>query len=367
MEYSVDRINLAARSFRTLADTYNELVDKGCSNIEYKKAIMLQLNEMASILECYSGAGATNIEFDKDKKKSLVKLLKSRGVIVGEVILIKRNEKNEELIITASTVKGNCITVKELGYLISEILSVKYIPIENQRSIVTTAAREYYFQKAPRFKSICRIASICKGENQICGDTFSHIRLSKGQEILCIVDGMGSGVRANRDSKIVIELLEQLLEAGFSEMAAIRMINTAFSINDYVGNPITLDMCMIDMYLGVCNFIKLGAVATFIKRKGWVEVIKSTTLPIGVFETVDFDNTVKKLYDGDYVIMVSDGVLESFPGENKEEQLIEVIAYANFSNPKAMRDYILKCALDNTDGEATDDMTVAVILMAGQE
>ena len=41
---------------------------------------------------------------------------------------------------------------------------------------------------------------------------------------------------------------------------------------------------------------------------------------MGVLEQVDYDCTDKKLYDGDYVIMISDGVLDNLPCVNKEEK-----------------------------------------------
>ena len=86
-----------------------------------------------------------------------------------------------------------------------------------------------------------------------------------------------------------------------------------------------MDMAVIDRQAGVLNCIKLGAVSTFIKRDGWVEIIKSTTLPLGVLETCDYDCTTKKLYDGDYLVMVTDGVLDALPDSNREETMKEII------------------------------------------
>lgn len=42
-------------------------------------------------------------------------------------------------------------------------------------------------------------------------------------------DGMGSGMDACRESEIVVELLEQFMESGFSQEAAARMVNSADS------------------------------------------------------------------------------------------------------------------------------------------
>ena len=38
---------------------------------------------------------------------------------------------------------------------------------------------------------------------------------------------------------------------------------------------------------------------------------------MGVLEQVDYDCTTKKLYDGNYIIMISDGVLDNLSGINK--------------------------------------------------
>lgn len=45
-----------------------------------------------------------------------------------------------------------------------------------------------------------------------------------------------------------------------------------------------------------------------------METISSTSLPAGVFHKLEPDCTSRKLYDGDMVIMVTDGVLDALPG-----------------------------------------------------
>ena len=52
------------------------------------------------------------------------------------------------------------------------------------------------------------------------------MELSGGRQGVALSDGMGSGEKACRESTLVIELLEELLEAGFPEKTAIQMINT---------------------------------------------------------------------------------------------------------------------------------------------
>ena len=46
-----------------------------------------------------------------------------------------------------------------------------------------------------------------------------------------------------------------------------------------------------------------------------MEVVESTSLAAGLVSQTDFDTTTKKLYDGDYLVMMTDGVLDALPGD----------------------------------------------------
>ena len=107
-----------------------------------------------------------------------------------------------------------------------------------------------------------------------------------------------------------------------------------------------------------CQFLKLGAACTYIKRGNWVECIKSTSLPMGVFQEVDMETITKKLYDGDFVIMVSDGIVDALDEPDKEEAMGRIIMDIKTSNSKQMAMEILTRALARSKGVPEDDMTV---------
>lgn len=366
VKYPVERVANAAGAFKMLADNFMEITGENDCYREYTKAIAMGLSEMADILLDFSIDEKDAISIPKDIKRLILRKFRSKGIIISEITFYARENERGEFIIKAETVKGICVTVVEMARLISECLSVRYVPAENQHVIVNGRRSEYFFRQAPQFDSVVKVSSCCKYGNNVSGDSFTVIKKKDGKQLVCIADGMGAGTVANRDSKLLIELLEQFSEAGFTENAAIRMINTAFSAAKGTGNPVSLDLCVIDNALGVCDFVKLGAVATFIKRKKWVELIKSTSYPMGVLPQVDFDNSVKKLYPGDYIIMISDGVIDSISEEGKEEQFSKLVSELNMLNPKAMADYILDYAVMCGGGVARDDMTVIVTMICNQ-
>ena len=65
------------------------------------------------------------------------------------------------------------------------------------------------------------------------------------------------------------------MESGFSQETAAKMVNSALVLKGEEGMFSTVDICAVDLYTGICNFLKAGAASTFIKRDHWVESITS--------------------------------------------------------------------------------------------
>ena len=191
------------------------------------------------------------------------------------------------------------------------------------------------------------------------GDNFTFHEGLPRQVIMSLSDGMGSGMLASEDSGKVVELTEQLLETGFSARSALKLVNTVLLLAGTEQNPATLDLCCVDLYTGVMEAMKLGAVPTFVLCRDGVEIMESGNLPMGVLKCVEPTLLSRKLWDNDRIIMVSDGILEALPGENKEETLKEFLEGSGNGNPQEMADRILDFAASFQDRPG-DDMTVLV-------
>ena len=70
------------------------------------------------------------------------------------------------------------------------------------------------------------MARKCKEEENTSGDNFLLKKLNCGKMVAAIADGCGSGKRAFAESRMVIELMENCIEAGFEEKTAIDLINS---------------------------------------------------------------------------------------------------------------------------------------------
>lgn len=75
---------------------------------------------------------------------------------------------------------------------------------------------------------------------------------------------------------------------------------------------------------------------------------------------MDIESTSKKMYSGDMIIMVSDGIVEAISADDKEKAMSEIIMGINSTNPKEMAASILENVLEYNSSEPEDDMTVLV-------
>lgn len=89
-----------------------------------------------------------------------------------------------------------------------------------------------------------------------------------------------------------------------------------------------------------------------------MEAISSTSLALGLVQQADFESSTKKLYEGDFLIMVTDGVLDALPGEDPEETMKEIIMEVNTTAAQELGKGILERVLTYCEYKATDDMTV---------
>jgi stage II sporulation protein E len=203
------------------------------------------------------------------------------------------------------------------------------------------------------------VAHRAKSARDGSGDSYSFMELKNGQYLLILSDGMGSGERARRESAATVGLLEDFLDSGFDKELAVRMINSVLVLKSSEECFSTLDICSLDLYTGEAEFTKIGAASTFLLRNGKVSVIRSSSLPMGMLNSVDAEISARKLVNDDIIVMVTDGVAEAAENHpDKEGWLVETLHGCRFRHPQDVADYILEEAERAQSGPARDDMTV---------
>ena len=286
---------------------------------------------------------------------------------------IRRNFRNEKqnLVWTNRMIESRLAVAQQLteiagimemvaSEMLSEICESPMTSSAGSRCIVNGEFHTVHFVEDVSYQMLYGVSRLTREEEKISGDNYICRQEGDGKFVMCLSDGMGSGMDACRESEIVVELLEQFLESGFTQEAAARMVNSALVLKGQEGMFSTVDICAVDLYTGICEFLKAGAASTFIKRDHWVESISSESLAAGLVQRIDFDMASRKLYHGDYLIMMTDGVLDALPTEREEETMKEIIMDIQDETPREVSRGILERVLGYSDYRARDDMTVLV-------
>ncbi len=326
---------------------------------EGRAAIVNQLKAVSDMLKEYSDELYETTLGDGKIEEEVAEVLHRCGIYAEQIAVMKRKGKGFSIHMKAHCKNGQYIPARRAVRCLSVLFGCSLTVGEESERYIGEEPGDFVFEEEPGYMVLTGVARAAKKDELLSGDSFSFLYPDSGETVLLLSDGMGSGEAASRDSEAVIGLLEQFLSAGFDEKTAVRLINSVLLLRTEGKSYSTVDISVINPHGGTCEFIKLGASGTYIKRDGWIEKVESATLPVGMFGEADYDRKEKKLYDGDYVIMTSDGVPEAL-GRHLETVLFAAGGKQTDRTPQGVAGEILKAALELCEYRPKDDMTVMV-------
>ncbi len=208
-----------------------------------------------------------------------------------------------------------------------------------------------------RYTMEAGFAQVASHGDSVCGDNHLFSLSADGKFVLALSDGMGQGSDAEAQSQMTVHLLRRLLSAGFDKETALRLMNSMLLATDERECFATADLCFVNLYSGALEFIKIGASQSFVKSGEMVETVSCSSLPAGIVCNVEADRDLKYAKEGDFVVLVTDGVTDALSGETGGA-LAELISRFAGDSPQALADEILKTAVMQAGGKPKDDMTV---------
>ncbi len=385
-EYGRQRLLNYAESFRDLADLFEK--EKDCeARTEYRQEtedrqdyicqrklqenqelLAEHLKEMAHIMAQVAKETCLYHPMGERRYRQMSRLLKESGILLKNFFELEHEDRHLEISLTMRTASNKYtkfgerehISVEDVAGFLSEAMNVKLRAAKGAPIYLTPEWDTYCFFEEPSFHLLTGVAKAVKETEKVSGDNYSFYEEEHGRRVVILSDGMGSGEKASRDSGRVIEMTERLLEAGFRKESALQMVNGALAASGQEENMSTLDICDINLYTAECEFIKVGAACTYIKRGRLVDRLSAQNFPLGVFGQLETETLYRTLQNGDYIIMLSDGILDALSQGIGEEILPEIIGKIEDSNPNEIANQILAYCLKQSRGQIRDDMTVLV-------
>ncbi len=328
--------------------------------LENRQLVSEQLKEVGNIIEKTIKDIYTKPIFKDDMEEEIYANLKNKKIDVKNVVVVELDENKLEIYIDVDKAYKEKNSQENIERIVTDTIGTP-LKVDFILDRPKNEGKRFKLIRSNRYSALTEVATRANDYNNISGDNYTFGE-GDNNYFVALSDGMGTGKRAKDESNTAIELLESFLEAKFDKELTLKTINSILMLKSNDEIFTTFDISLLDLYSGKLQVIKMGAPATFIKRKNEVKIINSQSLPVGILKDVDFNIYEEYLEDGDIIIMMSDGVLEANRNiENVEKWMKDIIKSINSINPKVIADTILEVAKNISKNQIRDDMTVLVI------
>ena len=284
------------------------------------------------------------------EEKAIYKKLRAKGISVRGLLVTGEGKEKRISVYAKNTADG-----KMLAEALSKAVNEK-IALSSVTPVLSDGAA-FSFVPSPPLDAVFGVNSVTKYASEACGDAHSLIKLDRSKFLVALSDGMGSGKTAQDTTDAALTLIESFYRAGISSEAALKLVNKILSAATD-DNFSAVDIAVTNLNDGACDFIKIGAPYGFIVSEEGLKFIEGSSLPLGILDDLRPATANAVLSDGDMVLMLSDGVTDSFASSS---EFIEFLKTAPRKNPQALCDSVIRRALDLSGGVAQDDMTAVCV------
>lgn len=327
-----------------------------------RRLVAMQLQGVAKIMAALSRDLNLSVEYLRDIEERITRELAAQGIFSPQVEVVKSQNGRVGVSITkhaCGSGENHCVNV--LVPLVTSLVGRQVSREGRCASLQRKTKCSVHLSTAHVLATETGIAQLAASPG-VSGDSYRVTELVGGKLALMVSDGMGNGPVAHQESRIVVNLLEQMLRAGFDKEVTVQTINSVLALRSRAETFATLDMALIDLYSGNVEVVKIGASSSYLRRGDRVEVIRADSLPAGILANIEVETRKLTFCRGDTYVLVSDGVLEGQQGiVDKEEWLCRILRQATTEKAQDLADYILNRAKNNFGGSIPDDMTVVVL------
>lgn len=327
---------------------------------ESKNLVSSQLHGIADIITKLVKQTEIKDRPEEEVESRLAELLELNGIKVKDVSVFMRNNSFHCHLIKRSC-RGFKECVDKAAPIIEDFLGVR-MSMGYHECAVDTGSKTCEISFVPRrlLDLDLGVAQLAKTGNAVSGDSFASVFLHS-RTALILSDGMGSGARASKESRATVNLLKRLLESGFDRELAVKTVNATLALRSPEDSFSTVDLTAIDLFSGKADFVKISAPPSFVKKGGNIHAIASSSLPIGILDTVDYEPVTFDLANGDLLLMATDGLVNAGrKTQSGEDWVVRELQKFSREDPQRIADYLVARAEELSGGNVKDDIMVVV-------
>lgn len=285
-----------------------------------------------------------------DKERAFNIALLGAGIVCSEV-LIYGDEDN----LTLSLVTFGKADVKKIAQVASHLFGLPMMISEKLH--LSNDKFCCILRRKPYYDAAFGVSTMTKTGETVSGDTHSVIKIDERKFMVALSDGMGSGEYARKISESTISLLESFYRAKMPSPLVLSAVNKLMTFSKEESFA-CVDIAVVDLDSGGADIVKIGSPLAFILSGNTVKVLETTSLPLGILDSLRPDASSYSLQENDVLLFLSDGIADAF---GSTADLYEVLRSIPVSNPQQLADNLLERALQAYNGSAKDDMTAVAV------
>ena len=320
-----------------------------------KKLTMQQYSSLSAAMNSVAREFKRGISFNIDAEEKIIEYLKSISLHPKSVLVMEREGgrisaeldffENETLCLDRDALR------REVSFICGVSLSRMSVSRRDGVMRITLGVPE-------PLSPVYACFGITKDGETQSGDTADAFKTGKGKLVLTLCDGMGSGRAAADDSRIAAGVIRRIISSCFDNDTAVAVLNSAMMLKSDSESVTGVDIAVMDLYSGKCEFLKLGAAPTYVLRGGRVIRIDASSLPVGVLEEPRLVKSQLGLSKGDVIVMVSDGVVSA-----GDAFLCDLLERFGHFEAHRLAGQIVRCAVNASPEAAMDDMSALVCVI----
>lgn len=304
-------------------------------------------------------------------KASVVAPLVASGRLVGLLVLGER--------------RGGVAVGREERELLGVLLPQAALAVRNAQLLIEAADEERIATELELARQIQRglfptslpqppglqVAAFCQPAKETSGDFYDVVETPQHLTFV-VADACGKSVPAAMTMGLARNTVRSEIGHGSDPATALTRANR-WLVDDMGGNRYVALTCL-RVELGTCQLTlaNAGGLSPILYHGGQSSFVASPglTVPLGITEDVQYQQTTFALSSGDRLLLYTDGIVEAINANGQMfsfEQLQATVASYTGDSSEGLVRYVLDAVTEFCGGsEAMDDMTIMAILPDGK-
>ena len=171
--------------------------------IENRLAVAQQLMEVSHIMENVASDLYDLERVTPQFEEELRKGLRKSHVILRRAWMMNKVKGRKQIFLTMRARSGQCISMTEIAQLLSKYCEISMVPVNGSRCIVNGEYHTVHFAEDVIYQVLYGTARLTREEEKVSGDNYICRQEDGGRFVMCLSDGMGSGMEACRELSLI--------------------------------------------------------------------------------------------------------------------------------------------------------------------